>query len=44
MVSSAGVAEQADATDLKSVGTKISYRFDSGLQHQDLESIEVFLL
>ena len=30
----AGVAEQADATDLKSVDTKVSYRFDPGHRHQ----------
>ncbi len=30
----AGVAEQADARDLKSLGHKWSYRFDSGLRHQ----------
>ncbi len=29
----AGVAEQADATDLKSVEGKPSYRFDPGLRH-----------
>jgi hypothetical protein len=29
----AGVAEQADAQDLKSCGTKIPYRFDSGRRH-----------
>ena len=30
----AGVAELADATDLKSVGWKQPYRFDSGPRHQ----------
>ena len=30
----AGVAELADATDLKSVGKKFPYRFDSGPRHQ----------
>ena len=29
----AGVAELADAQDLKSCGTNLSYRFDSGLRH-----------
>ena len=29
----AGVAELADATDLKSVGEKSPYRFDSGPRH-----------
>jgi len=28
------VAEQADATDLKSVGWRQPYRFDSGPRHQ----------
>ena len=30
----AGVAELADARDLKSRGTFLPYRFDSGLRHQ----------
>ena len=30
----AGVAELADAQDLKSCGGNSPYRFDSGLQHQ----------
>ena len=30
---SAGVAKLADAQDLKSCGTYLSYRFDSGLRH-----------
>ena len=30
----AGVAEQADARDLKSCDTRVSYRFDPGLRHQ----------
>ena len=30
----AEVAELADAQDLKSCGTYLSYRFDSGLRHQ----------
>ena len=29
----AGVAEQADAADLKSADTKVSYRFKSGHRH-----------
>jgi hypothetical protein len=29
----AGVAEQADAQDLKSCGTYLPYRFDSGRRH-----------
>ena len=29
----AGVAEQADARDLKSRDTKVSYRFDPGYRH-----------
>ena len=29
----AGVAELADAQDLKSCGTYLPYRFDSGLRH-----------
>ncbi len=31
----AGVAELADAQDLKSCGPKRSYRFDSGLRHHN---------
>ena len=34
IVTHAGVAEQADATDLKSVGWRQPYRFDSGPRHQ----------
>jgi hypothetical protein len=30
-----GVAELADAQDLKSCGTYLPYRFDSGLRHQN---------
>ena len=30
----AGVAEQADAQDLKSCGTNLPYRFDSGRRHE----------
>ena len=30
----AGVAELADAQDLKSCGTNLPYRFDSGLRHE----------
>ena len=30
----AGVAEQADARDLKSRDTRVSYRFDPGHRHQ----------
>ena len=29
-----GVAELADAQDLKSCGTNLPYRFDSGLRHE----------
>ena len=32
---SAGVAELADARDLKSRDTRVSYRFDPGYRHQD---------
>ena len=31
---SAGVAELADARDLKSRDTRVSYRFDPGYRHQ----------
>ncbi len=31
----AGVAELADAQDLKSCGTNLPYRFDSGRQHSN---------
>ena len=31
----AGVAEQADARDLKSRDTKVSYRFDPGHRHHE---------
>ena len=43
IVTHAGVAEQADATDLKSVGWKQPYRFDSGPRHQlRLTSVSLF--
>ena len=32
----AGVAELADAQDLKSCGTNLPYRFDSGRRHESL--------
>jgi hypothetical protein len=32
----AGVAELADAQDLKSCGTKLPYRFDSGRRHYSI--------
>ena len=32
----AGVAELADAQDLKSCGTNLPYRFDSGHQHSHI--------
>ena len=35
----AGVAEQADARDLKSRDAKASYRFDPGHRHQGMISI-----
>ena len=35
----AAVAELADAQDLKSCGTNLSYRFDSGLRHLDVNNI-----
>ena len=45
IVTHAGVAEQADATDLKSVGWKQPYRFDSGPRHQlRLTSVSLFFL
>ena len=31
----AGVAELADAQDLKSCGTNLPYRFDSGCRHEE---------
>ena len=34
----AEVAELADARDLKSLGPKRPYRFDSGLRHQNLKT------
>ncbi len=34
----AGVAELADAQDLKSCGTNLPYRFDSGRRHYYLKS------
>ena len=39
----AGVAELADATDLKSVGWKQPYRFDSGPRHHQLYPL-IFIL
>ena len=36
LVLPAGVAEQADARDLKSRDTKVSYRFDPGHRHQGI--------
>ena len=33
-MSDAGMAELADARDLKSRGTKVPYRFDPGFRHQ----------
>ena len=33
----AGVAEQADARDLKSRDTKVSYRFDPGHRHHTVK-------
>ena len=36
----AGVAELADATDLKSVGWKQPYRFDSGPRHHHADVAE----
>ncbi len=40
LVLPAGVAEQADARDLKSRDTKVSYRFDPGHRHQGMLKIE----
>ena len=37
LVLPAGVAEQADARDLKSRDTKVSYRFDPGHRHQGMQ-------
>ena len=37
----AGVAEQADAQDLKSCEVNPSYRFDSGLRHHSLTHINL---
>ena len=34
---SAGVAELADAQDLKSCGTNLPYRFDSGRRHYSMK-------
>ena len=34
----AAVAELADAQDLKSCGTNLPYRFDSGLRHFGITS------
>ena len=36
--SSAGVAELADARDLKSRDTKVSYRFDPGHRHHSVKN------
>ena len=36
----AGVAELADAQDLKSCGTNLPYRFDSGRRHDTEENVE----
>ena len=36
----AGVAELADARDLKSRGTQIPYRFDPGFRHQLYRGVE----
>ena len=38
----AGVAELADAQDLKSCGTNLPCRFDSGLRHLREKGISVF--
>ena len=41
----AGVAELADAQDLKSCGTNLPYRFDSGRRHERAHLIdELFLI
>ena len=37
----AGVAELADARDLKSRDTKVSYRFDPGHRHQTVQKIHI---
>ena len=39
LVLPAGVAEQADARDLKSRDARASYRFDPGHRHQGTEKI-----
>ena len=39
LVLPAGVAEQADARDLKSRDARASYRFDPGHRHQGTENI-----
>ena len=39
----AGVAELADAQDLKSCGTNLPYRFDSGRRHQKALHVSVVL-
>ena len=36
----AGVAEQADARDLKSRDTRVSYRFDPGHRHHVGETVD----
>ena len=41
-LSDAAVAEQADAQDLKSCGTNLPCRFDSGLRHLREKGISVF--
>ena len=37
----AGVAELADAQDLKSCGTNLPYRFDSGRRHCKLNNLDM---
>ena len=37
----AGVAELADAQDLKSCGINFPYRFDSGLRHQEMTPLDL---
>ena len=39
----AGVAELADATDLKSVGWKQPYRFDSGPRHHQFHTADALV-
>ena len=40
----AGVAELADAQDLKSCGTNLPYRFDSGRRHTQISDLIPLLL